>query len=239
MLTCTYHIHNFNSLSNHWLKAEDTLQSINRFPFKNNLRHQISITNSSREIYNTFYPTIAITSLLQPACAMRVHHIIYLSPNLWSEDLWGLLHRYRYSSVLNICHNHQPLVGLAEQALWWELKPSTVKETHPEYWVPNSKLKIPVLKHQRQSSQNYHFSVTKEQCDKAVHWKNKQVLTIGPSPLSKYGWWLIWTIAGSKYWVGKNKIYLRINVWLIALRQLYLTLKSCLRIETKTTTEEL
>lgn len=38
----------------------------------------------------------------------------------------------------------------------------------------------------------------------ALQWV-KSALTMGPSPLSRYGWWLMWTIAGRRYYTEENE----------------------------------
>lgn len=40
------------------------------------------------------------------------------------------------------------------------------------------------------------------------------LLTIGPSPRSRKGWWLMWTIAGNRYWGEERKKTFMSKRWL-------------------------
>lgn len=105
----------------------------------------------------------------------------YPFPGPGSVVLWEHLRRCRWSWDEKLCHTLPPPAGPAAPIHGWEPTPST-KGIKTLDWSADFRTKMEIYT-----------------------WQFIE-LTMGPSPRSRNGWWLMWTIAGSRYCRKKDEL---------------------------------
>ncbi len=105
----------------------------------------------------------------------------YPFPGPGSVVLWEHLRRCRWSWDEKLCRTLPPPAGPAAPIHGWEPTPST-KGIKTSDWSSDFRTKMEIYT-----------------------WQFIE-LTMGPSPRSRNGWWLMWTIPGSRYCRKKDSL---------------------------------